>query len=118
MATLSSVQFDFLRDIMVLLDFVITKGWKVTFGEVARPIEMQEIYVATGRSTTMKSQHISRLAMDINFFKPLSEGGYRYTCSREDLQEFGDFWESLNSKNSWGGNWDSFKDTPHFQRKR
>jgi hypothetical protein len=23
----------------------------------------------------------------------------------------------LNSKNSWGGNWKSFKDIPHFERR-
>ena len=27
------------------------------------------------------------------------------------------FWESLNQKNSWGGNWASFKDVPHFERR-
>ena len=66
--SLSDVQFEFLRDVISLLRFAVAKGWKVTFGEVARPIEMQEIYVQTGRSTTMFSKHLQRLAIDLNFF--------------------------------------------------
>ena len=33
------------------------------------------------------------------------------------LRPFGDYWESLNPKNSWGGSWASFKDVPHFERR-
>jgi hypothetical protein len=29
----------------------------------------------------------------------------------------GDHWESLDPKNSRGGNWKSFKDLPHFERR-
>ncbi|KKM97253.1 hypothetical protein LCGC14_1169970 [marine sediment metagenome] len=118
MASLSDTQFDFLQDVYMLLACIMSQGWKVTFGEVARPIEMQEIYVRTGRSKTMNSQHIPRLAIDLNFFKPTPGGGTEYVCTKEAIQGFGDYWEGLNPKNSWGGNWNSFKDTPHFQRRR
>jgi hypothetical protein len=33
------------------------------------------------------------------------------------LKPVGEFWESLDTKNSWGGNWNSFKDVPHFERR-
>jgi hypothetical protein len=33
------------------------------------------------------------------------------------LQPLGDYWEGLNKKNSWGGNWNTFKDVPHFERR-
>lgn len=116
--TLSDTQFEFLQDVHKLLSYCMSQGWKVTFGEAQRPIEMQEIYVQTGRSTTMDSEHIRRLAIDLNLFKPVGQSDHQYTCRKEDLQKIGDYWERLNPKNSWGGNWRSFKDTPHFQRIR
>lgn len=102
----------FLLDFIKLIPFARNKGFTVTSGELLRPIEMQEVYVKTGRSKTMNSNHIKKLAGDLNFFK---DG--IYVCSREELQEIGDYWEGLSPKNSWGGNWNSFKDCPHFERR-
>ena len=48
---------------------------------------------------------------DLNFFK---DGKLTYNVAA--LRPVGDYWESLNPKNQWGGNWKSFKDVPHFQR--
>ena len=118
MASLSDTQFEFLQDVHKLLSYVVSQGWKITFGEVARPLEMQEIYVASGRSTTMNSKHLERLAIDLNFFEPVLEGGWRYVCTREAIKMFGEFWENLHPKNKWGGNFRNFKDAPHFQRSR
>lgn len=61
-------------------------------------------------SNTLSSQHSKRLAVDFNFFL---DG--KLTYRKKDLQELGDYWESLDKNNSWGGNWKSFVDTPHFQ---
>ena len=108
---LRTEQEAFLLDFVKLIPFAISKGFTVTSGELLRPVEMQEIYVRTGRSKTMNSKHIQKLAGDLNFFK---DGVY--VTKKEVLQEVGDYWESLSPKNSWGGNWNSFKDTPHFQR--
>ncbi len=116
MAKQSDIQFEFLQDVVRLLNFAVSQGWKVTFGEVARPIEMQEIYVQTGRSTTMFSMHLKRLAIDLNFFMPVNGNEFKYVCTKEALQMFGDYWEKLHNKNKWGGNFNSFKDAPHFQR--
>jgi len=33
------------------------------------------------------------------------------------LTPVGEYWQSLNPKNQWGGFWKSFKDVPHFERK-
>ena len=109
--SLRTEQEAFLLDFVKLIPFAISKGFTVTSGELLRPVEMQEIYVRTGRSKTMNSKHIQKLAGDLNFFK---DGVY--VTKKEVLQEVGDYWESLSPKNSWGGNWNSFKDTPHFQR--
>lgn len=101
----------FLLDACTLIQWCTEQGWVVTGGELLRPVEMQEIYVKSGRSKTMDSKHIQKLAIDLNFFK---DGAY--VCDKPSLQKTGDYWESLNPKNSWGGNWNSFKDCPHYQR--
>lgn len=105
--SLRSEQSEFSRDIVRLLTFAAGKGYEFTFGEAERPLEMQKIHFAAGRSKTMNSQHLKRLAFDLHFFK---DGTLCYP------QELGDFWEQLGPKNRWGGNWKSFKDSPHFER--
>lgn len=109
--SLVKAQAEFLLDFCKLINYATSLGFTVTAGELARPVEMQKIYVQTGRSTTMNSKHLLRLAGDLNFFK-----NGKYVCSVEELQVLGDYWTSLNPKNRWGGNWNSFKDTPHFER--
>ena len=105
--TLGQHQEKFSRHLMKLLNRAWELGYEVRMGEVQRPIEMQELYVKTGRSKTMESMHIKKCAADLHFTK---EGVLCYP------QELGDFWESLDPINQWGGNWKSFKDQPHFQR--
>ena len=112
---LSQKQMKFSQDVVSLLLFAMEKGFRFTFGEVMRPKEMQEIYYRDGRSTTMNSMHVHKLAIDINFFKPDGKT-HTLTYLKADLQEIGEFWESLDDKNEWGGNWEYFLDTPHFQR--
>lgn len=116
-------QAEFLLDFCRLIQFATSKGFVVTAGELFRPVEMQEIYVRTGRSKTMRSKHLQRLAGDLNFFLPDSTGKLRYLCSVEELKELGKYWEELSPKNRWGGNFDkdwtkedNFKDAPHFER--
>jgi hypothetical protein len=100
-------QSQFSRDIVRLLTYAAGHGYEFTFGEAERPIEMQRIHFAAGRSKTMNSMHLKRCAFDIHFFK---DGQLCYP------DELGQFWERLDPKNQWGGNWVSFKDKPHFQR--
>lgn len=98
----------FTRDFIKLLLKALELGYEIRLGEVLRPVEMQELYVKLGRSKTMNSQHLKKLAADIHFFK--DNTGPLYP------QELGDYWESLSKVNRWGGNWKSFKDQPHFER--
>ena len=37
--------------------------------------------------------------------------------NRDTLEVLGEYWELLDDKNRWGGNFTSFIDTPHFERK-
>jgi len=61
---------------------------------------------------TMNSNHRKRLAIDFNFFI----NGH-LTYDKTKIQALGDYWESLDEHNSWGGNWKSFLDVPHFERR-
>lgn len=101
----------FLRDVVQLLQFAWSKGYTVTGGELARTLDQQKIYVQTGRSKTMDSYHLKRLAVDLNFFL-----NGKLVQTKAGLQELGDFWERLNPRNKWGGDFNRFVDTPHFER--
>ena len=102
----------FLLDAVRLIAFATKAGFAVTGGELYRTVEQQEIYMKTGKTKTMNSNHLKRCAIDLNFF---TNGVLVY--DKKLLQPIGDYWESLNKKNSWGGNWNSFKDVPHFERR-
>jgi hypothetical protein len=83
----------------------------VTGGELARTPEQQAIYVKTGRSKTLNSIHLKRCAIDLNFFK---DG--QIIWDKSILAPLGAYWETLNPKNRWGGNFNSLVDCPHFER--
>ena len=106
--TLGQHQEMFAEHLHLLLTHAFNLGYRVRIGEVERPVQMQELYVATGRSKTMNSYHLKKCAADLHFFK---EGKLCYP------KELGDYWESLDPLNRWGGNWKNFKDSPHFERR-
>ena len=98
----------FAFDLLKLFAYAFKNGYKIRIGEVQRPEEMQRIYIKTGRSKTMNSMHIKKCAADLHFTK---DGKLCYP------EAIGNYWESLNPLNKWGGNWKNFKDKPHFERK-
>lgn len=116
--SLRSEQVLFTDDLVKLLIHARSLGFEVTLGEVWRPIEMQQLYFKSGKSKTMNSQHLKRLAADLNLFKD----GKLCTC--QEIQPLGKYWESLSEKNRWGGSWrglvesgqSRFLDCPHFER--
>ena len=109
--SLRNEQMDFLRDVALLLSWLWAHDFEVTGGELARTPEQQEIYFKTGKSKTLtQSNHLVRCAIDLNLFV---QG---VLCSFEQLKEVGAYWESLNAKNRWGGNFKGLVDTPHFER--
>lgn len=97
----------FMRDLVKLLQKAFDLGYEVRQGEGERPLEMQKIYVQTGRSKTMNSNHIIKCAHDLHFTK---NGQLCYP------PELGAYWESLDPLNRWGGNFKSIHDAPHFER--
>lgn len=104
-------QAAFLQDVCKLIQHAAEQGWTVTGGELYRTPEQQEIYLKTGRSKTMASNHLKRCAIDLNFFK---EG--KLVWDKTLIAPLGAYWESLNPKNRWGGNFKSLVDVPHFER--
>ena len=106
--SLGQEQEAFSRDLCSLLTYAHEKGYGVRIGEVERTVEQQKIYIKQGRSKTMNSNHLRKCAADLHF---TLAGSLCYP------QELGEYWESLSPKNSWGGNWKSFKDKPHFERR-
>lgn len=110
--SLVSEQAAFLLDASRLIQKATQMGFVVTGGELFRTAEQQAIYVKNGRSKTMNSNHLKRLAIDLNVFK---DGVLCYDIAV--LKPLGDYWERMNPKNSWGGNWAKFPDAPHFERR-
>lgn len=104
-------QAAFLLDMCALIKYATDQGFLVTGGELARTPEQQAIYVQTGRSKTFLSNHLKRCAIDLNFFK---DGKIIWDKAR--LAPLGSYWESLNPKNRWGGNFKTLVDCPHFER--
>lgn len=109
-SALVQAQCEFLQDFAKLVMFANSRGYVLTLGEGWRPLEMQKIYVKTGRSRTMDSQHGKRLAADVNVFK---DGKL---IPAHEFVELGEFWEKLHPKNRWGGRWKKLVDGPHFER--
>jgi peptidoglycan L-alanyl-D-glutamate endopeptidase CwlK len=113
---LSEQQQKFSRNLGTLLTKIFSDGYEVTFGEVLRTQEMQDIYLKTGKSKTSNSMHLKKCAVDLNFFK---DG-----VLVETPNEIGKYWESLDPLNRWGGSWrglveakkSTFIDKPHFER--
>lgn len=121
---LSDHQFEFLKDFARLILYAAENGIKVTAGELYRLQMMQDHYFKTGVSKTKRGNHPKRLAGDLNVFVDVDgDGDLDYTTKYEHVKKLGDFWESLNPLNRWGGDWngnnikdENFVDTPHFER--
>ena len=108
---LSREQQLFSQQIALLIIRANTLGVNLTFGEAWRTKEQQAIYVKQGKSKTMDSNHLRRLAVDFNFF---IEGKLYYRHPL--ISKLGHYWESLDRLNRWGGHFPYFYDGAHFER--
>ena len=119
--SLSDKQWIFLQNVGNLIMYAAKNGYKLTLGGGYRTEDQQWLYYngktitdgklvdTTRKSKTMNSKHLKRLAIDFNIFK---NGVLTYDI--KDVELLGRYWESLNSKNEYGGFWE-WKDIPHFQ---
>lgn len=107
----------FALNVAKLLMYITSKGYSVSLGEAWRPPEMAAIYAKEGKGI-VHSQHIKRLAIDLNFF---NQQGVLCMANQE-IVPFGEYWESLCNANRWGGYFVSkygghINDPAHFEMK-
>lgn len=114
--SINAHQKEFTKNVAKLINFAFDNCIELTFGEAYRTQAQQTIYYNTGKTKTMNSNHMRRLAVDFNFFV---DG--RLTYDFEAVKILGDYWCSLHPKNRWGGDFNKdgikngFVDTPHFE---
>lgn len=93
------------------IDFIITDG--------KRTIEEQRHYVKIGASKTMNSRHLKGDAIDFVALIPDTSGkkkvSYRFEAMKKIAGAFKKAAKQLDIPIEWGGDWKSFKDTPHIQ---
>ena len=87
-------------------DFIVTEG--------LRTIERQKQLLIEGKSTTMNSRHLKGGAVDVVL---LVQGKVNWDISNYKLFsiEVKKVAKKLGFKITWGGDWKSFIDGPHFQ---
>lgn len=118
--TLGEKQEVFLENVAKLILWAFKNGYRIRGGELLRTKEQQEIYVKTGRSKTMNSRHIDKLAIDLNLIK-----NGTLSNNPEDYKPLGEYWMALHPDNVWGGDWnrnhqhtdEKFSDPYHFEMK-
>lgn len=124
--TLREKQSIFALNVSKLISYAYENGFEITLGEAQRTLDQQRLYFegytllkvesklklakTSHKSKTLHSKHLKKLAIDLNVFK---DGVY--LLNKKDIQKLGDYWESLDSRNAWGGNFKTFLDVPHFQ---
>ena len=88
-----------------LLVYIYLKGHTARIGDVmSRATDVN----VNGKLTHKKnSQHLKKLAVDINLFK-----GGKFLRKTEDHKIFGEFWENLHPNCRWGGR---YKDGNHYE---
>lgn len=124
-------QSEFVLDVVNLIAYFYSFGFTLSFGEAWRNREVQEYYVKTGKSKTLKSTHLDRLGIDFNIFKDgrqlFAKGSTKeqYEADLKLVAPVGKYWMELSPKNVWGADWDrdfnllehSFSDPYHWERK-
>ena len=77
----------FMKHVVLLINKAHESGLIVTGGELYRTPEQQKQYVETGRSKIMDSQHVKRLAIDLNFFVRQDAGRVKLTHDHERIRQ-------------------------------
>ena len=107
--TLGEKQELFLLNAAKLIIWANEQGYHLRGGELHRPLEMQQKYFATGKSKTLNSQHLRKLAIDLYLIKD------KVLASHEDYRPLAEYWKSLNPNNRAGYDWGW--DANHFEMK-
>ena len=113
---LSHEQQEFARQVGQLISHIYEQGYCITLGEAHRSQEQADIYAKEGKGIH-DSLHCKSLAIDLNLFDLKGN----YLTDYKDYETIGKIWESLDSKNRWGGYFVSkygghIVDADHFER--
>lgn len=116
----------FLLNAAKLIIWAFENGYELTGGELLRTKDQQMLYFegktlekygfdikvvpAKKLSKTMNSQHLNKLAIDLNLFV-----GDKYVSDKESHRPLGEYWKSLHPQNVWGGDWGW--DANHYEMK-
>ena len=87
-------------------DFKITEG--------LRTVERQKELVKTGKSKTMNSYHLKGKAVDIAVLIN-NKVTWDFKYYKEVANHIKEVAKKLGYIITWGGDWKTFKDGPHFQ---
>lgn len=88
------------------VDFGITEG--------VRTLERQKELVKAGASRTLKSKHLEGKAIDVVAYVG-GKVAWDWPLYEKIAKAFKQAADELDVKITWGGNWATFKDGPHFQ---
>ena len=124
---LSEAQQIFAQNVARLIAWTPSNhGYSITLGEALRTPEQQLLYFegktlakigsdihfvqATRKTKTMDSQHLKKLAIDLNLF---IDGEYQ--TGKEAYKPLAEYWKSLHPNNVAGYDWSW--DSNHFEMK-
>ncbi len=105
-------------DLVAVVEFAITiSDVDFTVIEGRRTVERQRQLYAKGASKTMNSRHLTGHAVDL---APYIDGAIRWDWPpfykiAEAMKESA---RGLGTPLTWGGDWTTFKDGPHFELPR
>lgn len=88
------------------IDFGISEG--------LRSLETQKEYVKRGVSTTMNSRHLTGHAIDVYAYIGGS-ARWEWPLYQEINRAFEKAAHELKIDITWGGDWNSFRDGPHYE---
>lgn len=91
---------------LTTVDFIVTEG--------RRSLARQKELVAQGASKTLNSRHLTGHAVDVIAYQN-GKGNYNAEAMRAISKAFKAAAAELQVPINWGGDWKSFKDTPHFE---
>lgn len=115
---LSDRQKRFAYNFYLLQEYIYTHypEIEIVFGEAQRTAYQQEEYLRLGLTKTLYSKHLIKCAKDVDYWH---RGDFMGDMPKDEqkriLQPLGDFWESLDIRNEWGGNWTEPFDPRHYQ---
>jgi hypothetical protein len=109
MISLREKQVIFHRAVALLIIEAYKRGIEIFINELYRDITKQAELFQKGLTQTLKSKHLSGLAVDLYILKD----GKVILDTVKEYYILGEIWESWGG--IWGGHFKSFKDVYHFE---